>query len=196
MSPNNMREFIEKIKFLDEADESEYDALISLEEARGFIQGMKHGWTKAETKQELKKEKKNIEDGWVRFSTAKNIDDDDVEGFQKFLEWWNFDAREINEIIGDELTFDLDDALDRAASVQWESGRGVTGKKRGGPFKKPASLGGDLGSVLSYYQKSLGGNTLQLQAELSAISRRSQLGGDPLATLAYDFLKKGGKGKE
>lgn len=179
-----MRKFMETV---DTAEKHQID--------EGIVDTFKDIVAKGETKTEIKKELRHIKRGWIKFSTANKLEDDDVEGFKKFLAHWNFDGNEIDEIIGDGV-FNIDSSFDRAAQLQWNAGKGVTGADRGGPFKQTTTPKDDPASILAFFQKELGGNAAQLQVELAAVKNPEQLGNDPLAMLGYAFLKASGKGKK
>lgn len=185
---DNMRKLMETI---DNAETQQVD------EAGGIIDKMLAklpGGERAETRVEMKKEIQHIKSGWKKYSTANKLKDDDAEGFKRFLAYWEFDGNEIDEIIGDGA-FNIKDSFDRAAQTQWTAGKGPTGAERGGPFKKEAPKD-DIESIMTLYQKTLGGNPALLQAELGAIKKPEQLGDDALAMLGYSFMKASGKGKK
>jgi len=174
MSNVDMRKLIETV------DQSER---IDLDETGGFIDKIMAklpGGEKAETRVQLKKEVDHIKKGWNQYSTIENIKKDDIEGVKGFLTWWNFDSDEIDNIIGDEISFNFNQALDRAAATQWKSGKGATGAERGGPFKQEKPAGDDYASIMQFYTKSLGGNPAMLQAEFAAVKKPQEIGNDPL----------------
>lgn len=166
---------------------------IELDEAGGIIdKGMAAlGSKKAKGKVDTKKEFNQIMDGWKEYMGAQDIKKNDVEGFKKFLAYWNFDSNEINDIITQ--PFNVKDSISAAAKIQWQSGKGVTGKERGGPFKQ-APKGDDYDSIIQYYVKTLGGNMSTLKGELASVKNAKQLNNDPLGMIGWSYLKAG-KGK-
>ena len=90
--------------------------------------------------------------------------------------------------------FDLKASLVTAAKLQTKSGKGVTGAERGGPFKgKPA--GDDYDSIMTYYVKTLGGNSKMLKAEMVEAGRNPK-NLDILGMLGFAFMDANGKGSK
>lgn len=141
----------------------------------------------------VEKERKQILDGWEEYAGAHGLKNKDAEGFKKFLAYWNFDTNEINNIVSGGL-FKLKDVLLTAAKIQWESGKGVTGEERGGPFKKDVSTSGDYKAIMAFYTGELKGNATALHAEFKSVTNIDNISADPLESLGYAFMKANKKG--
>ena len=185
LNPTEMRKFMESI------EPSEH----TLDEAGGIVDKTlaAFGGKKAKGRVDVEKERKHIEDGWKEYQGAHDVAADDPEAFKDFLAYWNFDDDEINQIVT--FPFNLRASLLKAARIQHRSGKGITGAERGGPFIQKKPGGDDFESIISFYQKSLGGNVRQLQLELASIKKKDQLKNDPLAMLGFAYLTATGKTK-
>lgn len=186
LNPTEMRTFMEAIN-------SEKEPI---DEAGGVIDKTMaaFGGKKAKGRVETEKERKHIEDGWKEYQGAQGVDEHDPEAFKDFLTYWNFSEPEIEQIMT--MPFNPKDSLLRAARIQHRSGKGVTGPERGGPFVQEHPGGDDFESIISFYQKGLGGNIRQLQLELAAIKKPDQISNDPLAMLGFAYLTANGKTKK
>lgn len=145
---------------------------------------------------DFKKEQKHIKQGWKDWEGDRKVSDpafkkNDPKSFKEFLAYWEFSGEEIDQIAAEPL--DIKKALPIAAKIQFLSKKGVTGEKRGGPVKKPT--GDDYDAIMTYYVKTLGGNSAMLKAEMVEAGRNPK-GLDVLGMLGFAFMDANGKGSK